>query len=1186
MNPLRLVLLILSGGAGLMTIAWLLLKQFGLWSVSLFLSVMIVIALVTLLIKWSKRKKGQAQQKKQSPGAIAQQKEQEAISEDLRKAAKDRERWVLRAITSVFKQLAVRVDGNPYDLPLYLMIGPEGAGKTQLLKAFGLVRMRTPELEEASDCLEVWGSEHLVVVKLWGRLYEQGGGESDVQLWEKTLQKLLQQKPRRCLNGILVTLPVTLLTTEQTDVREQQTTFLRRRLRETCRTLGQKLPVYMLITQSDRLAGFSGAFRMALPGETEQCLGALVDDPSLDKGFRQEWFEKSWSRLRVAIERRITLALNEETEARHRGDIITLSWQLRCLGPNLLEVLGTVFSRHPLGLSLHLRGYFLTGRGGDNPTEDPLVRYLNGHYGFVGAEVPLPVATASTALFSKGLVPGVLLPEISLAGRNIRRVWWWRLGYSGWLAFCILLVALTGLWTFENLKYVQERGYTLRDTWNRVRAEPPNNDDLLSTIRWMGTLHTMIESYRHPVPWYISSWFINHGQGKALYHHWLHELNEKLRPKLLEWLASSVEKDLGQNRPDRLVTSIQFYLALTGQKSLSPNEASRQRLVGLVLGEEHPRLEDALYEQLSVLIQHPGMVAERNTVFMDLLHKRWQKLGSGDVFLQNIAGLKGLVHIPVTRFFSPNFLSTFTLSEDLEKKGVPLLYTARGAGQMDLKPDDETLRIYLAIRQAIFHPQLTDISAAEKRQALQTIWDSYFLNYRTFWQQFLSSLSLRPLKSPEQLVQLLNRLGSPGDSPLETLVTLVVTNTRLGHTQTSQSESPSGSSSHASQASVTATSQVKAVEAQATSANLKKEAASPKTTLAKLFKKKPEAHRDTQLPVSQVEDLANRFGEYAQLNQSTGKEPALLDTLTHQLHTLTIQVNPALTGEKADDLAFQLMNAAATGKGTGITWPQALSDRLPEVPVRLMTDIHNTLIHFLLDGAARQINKVWQRDVFPVWENSLSSRYPFNSRGQDADPSRVESFFATDGVFDQFTVSCLKPFSNLRRDSQGQLLLEKKSVEGEFLPLQAGFWQQVRGVSYLRELLFDSHHRLSMTLQLKASAMSPRATLLRLESDSGVLTSRHGPAQWHTLQSTGASAGNPLTLSLLSDDLVLAEQHWSGPWRWLRWLEAGKMTPVSDGVFKVDYTLRDYQAEFMVRPPGSHWPQSLLGQLRLPESLQ
>ena len=126
---------------------------------------------------------------------------------------------------------------------------------------------------------------------------------------------------------------------------------------------------------------------------------------------------------------------------------------------------------------------------------------------------------------------------------------------------------------------------------------------------------------------------------------------------------------------------------------------------------------------------------------------------------------------------------------------------------------------------------------------------------------------------------------------------------------------------------------------------------------------------------------------------------------------------------------------------------------------------------------------------------------------------------------------------------------------------------------------------MELKIEIRIAAMSPGVTQLRLDSDSGVLIGRHGPSLWQTFHWTGNSPDVPLVQSLFNDELLVVEDSWQGPWRWFRWLESGRVTPVGHGEFRVDIHQRQYQSEFFVRPPGQRMPAEVFGRLRLPEHL-
>ncbi|MCL6271094.1 type VI secretion system membrane subunit TssM [Sansalvadorimonas sp. 2012CJ34-2] len=1150
MNPLQLVLIIVSGGVGALGLLWLLLRQFGWWSVSLFLAIMIAVVVVALIRRtWKTRQST----KKASDDASAD-KEFEGQFYRLR------EKQIMAALNSMYSLLQTRYRAEAYRMPLYLMIGPEGGGKSSLLKSFGLLRVRTQELEEASEYLQVWCSENLAVIKLWGRLYEQTGGEHDERLWHQALRRLLKERPRRALNGVLVALPVTILTEPAGEARELQVDSLRRRLHETVQTLGQSLPTYVTVTQCDRLVGFSGAFHKPFSGEIEQSLGALTEGNELSRQYRRDWFERSWEVLRSKVQQRITLALHEENENTNKIDIVILSWQLQLLGPKLDELLGSVFRHYPLGAAVCLRGYFLTGHGGGSPSEDLLLRYLCNRYGFSGSSQPSPVSN-SLNFFSRGFVPSILLPDAGLAGVNQYRVWRWRVLCSSWLVISALLIVFSGVWLYSNVRYMEKQGKIMLTTWRTLESAPPDQSSFIGRVKWYQSLDEVIQEYEKPGPWYIVSSLMRGGTGEKLRNAWRDQLLQGLQPLLLKELEQAVIKSRMMQRRDRTVLYVQLYFALTGRRSLSPNNDTRLFIVRELLGDNANRrnLLEAFDHQLQVMISNPSDPASRSSDFLEFMKNTWARGGDSYVLLYNLADILGFKNVPLSQIFSSPVINTFRIEPSLVEHGFPSKYTMKAANRMEFRADSYIIKIFLGIRQALFHPQFPDVHDAEKKQILQSAREFYFLEYAEFWQKLLSSIALLPVNTHEQLAKTLLHFSSSVNSPLASLVNTVVSNTQF-ETESSNNAEDADSTPQGAD--------IKKPD--------KKAAIKQVSSLAKA--KKEDIYNPTW---EQKEEVTDQFSIYQQLQSPNEQEG--VSAVTSRVAQLFDTLRPALFGVDSNGQAFALMADLAEGKNDFFTDLEAVIETLPEDPRRIMKNLNDVTLKILLASAASEIDRHWQRDVMPLWRSTMVDYYPVKSSShKDADPAAVENLLATGGVIDRFFNKYLAPFS-----STNSVGLTPRPVKGQMLPLNHTIWEQLSIVQDIRKVLFAKDNRVSIDMALRIVTMSPEVTRLRLESDSGVLTSLHGPSLWQTFHWDGMGATDALlTLSYYSDDLLLAEQEWKGPWRWMRMLQSGVSKPRELGEFELKFKAREYQAEIIARLPGATRVGLIFNKLNLPEQLQ
>src|SRR5262249_39020130 len=89
---------------------------------------------------------------------------------------------------------------------------------------------------------------------------QQSDRDVDAAAWQSFLALLKKSRPRRPINGVLVTMSVSDLLQQSAAERESHARALRTRVQELYQTPGLRIPVYVLVTKSDLLAGFSEFF--------------------------------------------------------------------------------------------------------------------------------------------------------------------------------------------------------------------------------------------------------------------------------------------------------------------------------------------------------------------------------------------------------------------------------------------------------------------------------------------------------------------------------------------------------------------------------------------------------------------------------------------------------------------------------------------------------------------------------------------------------------------------------------------------------------------------------------------------------------------------------------------------------------------------------------------------------------
>jgi type VI secretion system protein ImpL len=113
-----------------------------------------------------------------------------------------------------------------------------------------------------------------VLIDTAGRYATQDSDkDTDAAAWDTFLGLLRRARPRRPINGVLLTVSVQDLLALPPDQRKEQAARLRGRMQELQQRLGVKVPVYVLVTKCDLLAGFNETFGSLGKEERDQVLG-------------------------------------------------------------------------------------------------------------------------------------------------------------------------------------------------------------------------------------------------------------------------------------------------------------------------------------------------------------------------------------------------------------------------------------------------------------------------------------------------------------------------------------------------------------------------------------------------------------------------------------------------------------------------------------------------------------------------------------------------------------------------------------------------------------------------------------------------------------------------------------------------------------------------------------------------
>ncbi len=155
-----------------------------------------------------------------------------------------------------------------YELPWYVIIGAPGSGKTTALVNSGLHfpleqrsgRSALRGVGGTRNC-DWWFTDEAVFLDTAGRYTTQDSDAgADSAGWSEFLALLRKYRKRRPVNGVILTISAADLMTQNQGAREAHVAAARRRLNELNKELKIQVPVYLMVTKCDLIAGFTEYF--------------------------------------------------------------------------------------------------------------------------------------------------------------------------------------------------------------------------------------------------------------------------------------------------------------------------------------------------------------------------------------------------------------------------------------------------------------------------------------------------------------------------------------------------------------------------------------------------------------------------------------------------------------------------------------------------------------------------------------------------------------------------------------------------------------------------------------------------------------------------------------------------------------------------------------------------------------
>jgi type VI secretion system protein ImpL len=690
--------------------------------------------------------------------------------------------------------------GRPfvYELPWYIIIGAPGAGKTTALVNSGLDFPLAAEVGQpvirgiggTRNC-DWWFASEAVLIDTAGRYTTHDSDRAaDRAAWFGFLELLARYRPRRPINGVLLTLSVSDLLTTSPDQRLAHAATLRERIEELHEKLGIGFPIYVLVTKTDLLAGFMDFFADFDKDERSQVWGATFPyRADATRDGPQILLASDFAALEKRLNDCLIAQLQGESSRERRAAIYTFPQQWRVLRQTLFDFLQTMLGGMRADLRPLVRGVYFTSATQEGTPIDRALGGLTRALGLPGQVLP-PARPSGKTFFVTRLLREVVFRESGLAGTNLRwrrhrRILEWSL--VGACAFTVTTAAALSWRAYaDNRTQIGALSEGLPQLERDVAAaKGAPATELTALLPALDTLSRLAPE--QAIVWSPLTPALDRGVmlGSAARDAYLRALREAFQPRIAARLEARLRA--GEREHVELIyDTLKAYLMLFGGKNFdraalraylladwdatlsataAQREALRRHLGRLLAGGEVGAPSNA----------DPQLVARTREMVasVPLAQRAYQRLKQLDLGQDAQAfSVESSAGTGARRIF-------VRASGQPLSNGVPALYS-RAVFQQSLRGRmQEVLRQFASEQSWVLGTADAGAAAAAPTALADEVQSLYLADYATRWQEFIGDLRLAPTTSLAGAAELSNLLARP-DSPLLSLLRAAVREVSIG----------------------------------------------------------------------------------------------------------------------------------------------------------------------------------------------------------------------------------------------------------------------------------------------------------------------------------------------------------------------------------------------------------------------
>ena len=939
-----------------------------------------------------------------------------------------------------------------YELPWYLVVGKEFEGKTSILERSGLdfplninYAKENETEDEAMKSFQWYFAEHAIFVDMPGAYISRSRSEEDTILWKSFLSLFGKKRWKRPINGIILTVSVdTLLEKTQIEL-EEYAKDIRDRIDEISHSFMSNIPIYLLVSKTDKIIGFNEYFASISEDEKDEVLGVTFDDQeeNIDTAVVKPELEQLLERLNNSVLDKV----NKEWDNSAKSKVFLFCNEFSVLFDKLNNFIETGFAQTRYRKPLMLRGIYFTSV----PNKNALVAE-NREF----EKKSLTTQGSQKGMFIQKVLSHIIFPEADIIKMDTNYKKSQRIKQVVALVVSVLIVSLaTVYWvkdfnnrlnTLEELK----KSILQYDLMREESIMKTDFEEILSSLNKIRDIRNSSDDISNHF-WKLAYFKVDDRDEMIEQHY-----KEALRQILLPRIAHFMEEQIKDNLDDYDLTweSVKAYTMLNKKEKLEPAFIRAwMSTYWSHMYRNKTAVQNDLDAHFAKLIEYDFEAYELNDEVLKIARAKLLSIGHEVLVYKSLKDEAAERNFPDFRFSNSlgSYASAFKGSDYL----IPGFYTKEGFENLIINDGKKLIQKLVANNWVVGYS--TELSDAELNDLYAKVQNYYFIDYKDYWMKALSALDIPEYKAISELNTQLTVLTS-GSSPIISVLRTLRENTMIYTPAEKLQMKVDDQLKSGKKASIALKSSLK--EAEKVTNNIS------------------------------VQNVRMYFNEYNALLDQFDKPTPKLATAMLKLNDVYQEMTAIYGSVTPERDAYNIVLDRIAGRHAPIVM------QITALPKPIDNWFKKALKNdweYLLSRTNRYINQKFEFEVLGYYKDKLVGRYPMSkeSKKEDVSLESFQEFFKKGGILDTFYETYISHFVKIdtRRG-----MYSYRVLDGSTMYFKSEFMKSLLTTQKIRKAFFNHKGDLLETsIFIQPHALGRKLSRMELLYDNDYIGYEHGP---------------------------------------------------------------------------------------------